>query len=257
MSLSERLRPNVDAPPWLIAEIQRLETFYELAVKERDLERVRNAQLECEVAVSKRAIEIHEKRLDDQRQCAEKFGARENENMYDFIARIVNERDQVSWSRAGANGESIAAEIKLRDDAIAERDRLREELVFLKSPLSEGSYYWEREANKARAERDAALVGESSNYQDYLRVCGELEKARRERATAERDRDAAIKEIAKWSRAAGYAEARAYALEASVREMAKALRDTYESRYGRIEPSSVIGNILNRANRALENEVQP
>ena len=48
MNLSERIRPNCDAAPWVIDEIKTLESFYALAIKERDYERVRFDNLQAQ-----------------------------------------------------------------------------------------------------------------------------------------------------------------------------------------------------------------
>jgi len=52
MSLSQRIRPNSEAAPWVVDAVEKLEkelscadSFYRLAIKERDFERVKNKKL--------------------------------------------------------------------------------------------------------------------------------------------------------------------------------------------------------------------
>lgn len=52
MKLSERPRPNVEAAPWVIEEVKKIEaelacanSFYKVAVSERDFERALNSNL--------------------------------------------------------------------------------------------------------------------------------------------------------------------------------------------------------------------
>lgn len=48
MPLSERLRPGVEAPEWVIKEVEILEAFYNLTVKERDYIRRQLTEVEAE-----------------------------------------------------------------------------------------------------------------------------------------------------------------------------------------------------------------
>jgi hypothetical protein len=70
MPLSDRIRPNTEAAPWVVAEVRLLESFYELVVKERDLERRRNDLLTEEVAKLKAENERLQKAHDHQANMA-------------------------------------------------------------------------------------------------------------------------------------------------------------------------------------------